>query len=276
MYIINRTETKKEAKAFINYDVRWGKIFLACLPALLLANFSITVSTICSFASISAKLLAVISIFMCPFSVGIEGYCLNHIRGFKPNWGELYNETFDRYWKYFKVEFLTNIFIYLWSLLLIVPGVIKHYEYYFVRQIIHDFPNINGKTARQMSKAMTKGYKGKIFIMNFSFFPWFILSGLTLGIAMIYVYPYMQIVNNMYYEKLKAIAIDKGIFAEFQSFDNNNSTDDFQQLNNDGNNYNEDIRYNAPVSNQSENPVTAESNSTESVDLPQENTNNEE
>ena len=79
-----------------------------------------------------------------------------------------------------------EISIFLWSILLIVPGIIKSYEYYMIPYIIADNPNIKRKRAFEISKQMMKGQKWKTFIFELSFILWNILSSLTFGIVGIF------------------------------------------------------------------------------------------
>ncbi len=219
MDILNRKLIKAEAKSFISQDRKWLTMALACLPLILVngaisggfnfvLNFSedgdVSSSSFSSGSSLVAWLLI-------PFMIGAAGYFLNHLRGQNPDWKSLYREGLDNYGKYIKVGIITELVIFLWTLLFIIPGIIKMYEYYFVHQIMHDNPELDHKQARDLSKRMTNGFKAEIFEMNLSFFFWLMLSGLTLGIAYLYVGPYMACTSAMYYENLKHHAITTGI-----------------------------------------------------------------
>lgn len=219
MDILNCKLIKAEAKSFISQDRKWLTMALACLPLFLVngaisggfnfvLNFSedgdVSSSSFSSGSSLVTWLLV-------PFMIGAAGYFLNHLRGQNPDWKSLYREGLDYYGTYFKVGVVTEIFIVLWTFVFIIPGIIKTYEWYFVHQIIHDNPNLDGKQARDLSKRMTDGFKSDIFIMNLSFFLWILLTIFTLGIAYIYVGPYMACTSAMYYENLKHHAITTGI-----------------------------------------------------------------
>ena len=219
MDLLNRKGIKSEARAFIGTDRRWLSMLLACLPLYLLngaisggitvlkkvtLNGAVQETTTVSFGS------SILSWLLIPFTVAIAGYYLNWLRGFNPEWKSIYREGVDRYGKYFSVGLITQIIIGLWTLLLIVPGIIKGYQYIFVHNIIHDNPNLSAKQARELSRRMTDGYKGDLFIMHLSFIPWLLLVGITFGIAAIYVVPYMACTGAMYYENLKNNAIASG------------------------------------------------------------------
>lgn len=89
--------------------------------------------------------------------------------------------------------FLRDLFTGLWTLLLVVPGVIKHYEYLMVPYIIAENPGMDYKEAFKISKQMMDGEKMEAFIMDLSFIGWYLLSAITCGLlAVFYVNPYVQ------------------------------------------------------------------------------------
>lgn len=89
--------------------------------------------------------------------------------------------------------FLRDLFTTLWSLLLVVPGIVKHYEYLMVPYIIAENPAMDYKEAFQISKQMMDGEKMEAFIMDLSFLGWYLLSAVACGLlAIFYVNPYVQ------------------------------------------------------------------------------------
>ena len=89
--------------------------------------------------------------------------------------------------------FLRDLFTALWSLLLVVPGIVKHYEYLMVPYIIAENPAMDYKEAFQISKQMMDGEKMEAFIMDLSILGWYLLSAVTCGLlAIFYVNPYVQ------------------------------------------------------------------------------------
>ena len=89
--------------------------------------------------------------------------------------------------------FLRDLFTTLWSLLLVVPGIVKHYEYLMVPYIIAENPAMDYKEAFQISKQMMAGEKMEAFILDLSFLGWYLLSAVTCGLlAIFYVNPYVQ------------------------------------------------------------------------------------
>ncbi len=225
MDFLNRKAIKQEARAFIRPDKKWFSIFLAILPYVIVTNMFTVVYSVQSGINYSDGVYYqaqssgwsfignIIKLAAIPFGIAAAGYMLNHIRGFNPEWKSLYIEGKDRFGKYFEVGFITGLVTLLWSLLFIIPGIVKAYAFSQVEYIIHDNPNLSTQDVRKISDLMTKGYKGELFIKDLSFFLWFMLIVCTFGIATIYVTPYMMTVNAMYYENLKNHAIEAGIVA---------------------------------------------------------------
>jgi uncharacterized membrane protein len=110
---------------------------------------------------------------------------------------------------------LMYVFIWLWTLLFIIPGIVMAFSYSMTPFIISDSKNLSAGQAIQLSKKITKGYKGDIFVFILSYFGWFMLSGLTFGLlAIFYVGPYMLTAYGGLYEELKNNALAKGVVTE--------------------------------------------------------------
>lgn len=107
--------------------------------------------------------------------------------------------------------FLRDLFTTLWSLLLVVPGIVKHYEYLMVPYIIAENPAMDYKEAFQISKQMMDGEKMEAFIMDLSFLGWYLLSAVTCGLlAIFYVNPYVQASFAEMYTFIKQKAYQEG------------------------------------------------------------------
>ena len=103
--------------------------------------------------------------------------------------------------------------IFAWSLLLIIPGIIKAFAYSQVGYIIADFPGIKVNDAFKMSSLITNGYKLDIFVFYLSFLGWLLISIVTFGIASIWISPYIDTASTKLYLTLKANAIEAGILT---------------------------------------------------------------
>ena len=106
--------------------------------------------------------------------------------------------------------FLKELKIVLWSLLFVIPGIIKAYEYLMVPYILAENPNIDSKRAFQMSRDMMKGEKWDTFVLELSFLGWTLLGVLACGIGSLFVAPYMQATFTELYEVLKYKVISCG------------------------------------------------------------------
>lgn len=217
--ILNRPAIKAEAKSFIGQNARWWKMTLATIAIYLISGgFSIyvNIATVINHDDPSPTVgysSSIITLLLIPFTIAASGYYLNHIRGFNPEWKSLYKEGIDNYGSYLVTGVLVNVFTVLWSLLFVVPGIIKAIAYSQAKYVIHDNPRLKGKEAIEISKRMTNGFKGDLFSMYLSFIGWYILVGLTGGILSIYVTPYVEMTAAMYYENLKRYSIENGIVA---------------------------------------------------------------
>jgi uncharacterized membrane protein len=107
---------------------------------------------------------------------------------------------------------LMAIFIWLWSMLLIIPGIIKSFSYCLTPFIVADSKDISATDAITLSKKMTQGYKGELFVFVLSYIGWGLLSGLTFGLlGIFYVGPYMMTAFGGYYVELKKKALADGV-----------------------------------------------------------------
>ncbi|MBR1499873.1 MAG: DUF975 family protein [Bacteroidaceae bacterium] len=114
---------------------------------------------------------------------------------------------FDGYRDFVRV-FLTlllqRIYIFLWMLLLIVPGIIKAFSYAMTPYILRDRPDLKYNGAIELSMAMMRGHKADLFWLYLSFIGWFLLCILTLGIGSFWLGPYVQSTVANFYEEVKA------------------------------------------------------------------------
>lgn len=98
---------------------------------------------------------------------------------------------------------LRNLYIFLWTLLLIVPGIIKAISYVLTPYILKDYPELSGNKAIELSMAMMEGYKMKWFVLELKYILCLILGLFTLGIANLWVIPYFTAVMANFYEHVR-------------------------------------------------------------------------
>ena len=143
-----------------------------------------------------------------PYSVGASRFFLENDGARKP--------SFDRVAFGFTADFgnvvltmlLRSVFIFLWSLLLIIPGIIRSYGYFAVPYILAENPGMDWNRALKLSLAMTQGHKWDIFVTHLSFLGWLILSAVTFQlVGAFYAFPYMDATNTEMYRWLRQEAL---------------------------------------------------------------------
>lgn len=98
---------------------------------------------------------------------------------------------------------LVTVFTFLWTLLFYIPGIVKSYSYSMTFFILADHPDMAPTDAITLSRKMMNGNKWRLFCLDFSFIGWILLSCFTLGIGVIFLYPYMQQARAEFYESIK-------------------------------------------------------------------------
>ena len=115
-----------------------------------------------------------------------------------------------------KVTFFKELFITLYTCLLIIPGIIKTYEYWAVSYILAVRPDIEYKEALRLSKTVMKGNKLDLFVLGLSFFGWNLLSVFSCALLSIfYVAPYMQATYAEFFSYIREDAIAKGVITPY-------------------------------------------------------------
>lgn len=224
------TRPDLKAKAKIAYKKNYWKCvlvgFIACLlEGTISLNYSFnegvkdgvsngslslgdTISNAASNTGISALLLAAVtsvfvliaiaigialSVFILnPILMGCKGFFLNNRRHAETDAGEIFAPFRANYINIVKGMFMMDLYIFLWSLLLIVPGIIKSYEYKLVPYILYENPDMNWRDALKLSSQLMNGNKGPAFVLDLSFIGWMILSGITFNILGLFmVFPYI-------------------------------------------------------------------------------------
>lgn len=99
------------------------------------------------------------------------------------------------------LEIVQYIFVFLWSLLFIIPGIIAGYRYRFALYNLCENPEMGVMEALNMSKAQTRGHKWELFVLDLSFLGWMLLSALFAPVS-IWLDPYRAITNANYYNRL--------------------------------------------------------------------------
>lgn len=142
------------------------------------------------------------TLLMLPLGWGFMVMFLNMMRGSKIDFTSMFDGYKD-FVRIFVTLLLRYIYIILWTLLLIVPGIVKSLSYAMTDYIMKDDPEIKNNEAIEKSMAMMQGHKWELFLLYLSFIGWFILAVLTCFIGFIFLVPYMEAATAAFYEELK-------------------------------------------------------------------------
>ncbi len=142
-----------------------------------------------------------------PIRLGATKYFIEAARGEKKA-GDIglvgYAFGCGYYKKIVKTLFLRDLYLFFWSLLFLIPGIVKSYEYAMIPYILAERPDLETREIFDLSRQMMTGEKFDTFILGLSFIGWEILALFTLGLVQLfYVGPYINMTNAELYEVLK-------------------------------------------------------------------------
>ncbi len=188
---MSRTELKEKAKSQIkgNIGILFGCALVVNLISGVLAYIPI-VGYIASLVITPVMLLGITMIY------------LSLIDGKSPDLGDIF-QGFKYFDKAFLLQLLMGLFIFLWSLLFIIPGIIKSISYSMSFYILAEDPDISALEALNESKRLMDGHKMDFFVLLLSFIGWWLLCIVTFGIAAIYAAPYISATIANFYKSLK-------------------------------------------------------------------------
>jgi uncharacterized membrane protein len=138
-----------------------------------------------------------------PLLLGMTAFYLTLSRRQEANLSQIF-DGFQRFVDALVTYLLMALFIFLWSLLLIVPGIMAALSYALTFFLMVENPDLKGKEALQKSKDMMNGHRGKLFCLFLRFLGWIILGALTFGIAFLWIIPYMQTAMARFYDDVRA------------------------------------------------------------------------
>ena len=194
---MNRAELKAKAKERIK-----GKIGILFVITLIIGAISAVSG--CLLGLVPGGGLVATIVITPAFALSTARVYLMVSRGGNPAANDAFS-GFDDFFSAFKVTLLTGLYIFFWSLLFLIPGIVKSYAYSMSLYILAEN---KGKSARECIKesmAMTDGHKMDLFVLDLSFIGWIYLGVLTLGIAYIWIIPYYNATRVNAYQSFKPV-----------------------------------------------------------------------
>lgn len=217
------TSADYRAKARQDLAGKWGTALLAALVAGLLGglvtgslgiNLEVDAEMVQRMPSLlRGYLLALGSVAsilgMAQFILGGTiklGYCRFLLKNHDGEEGQVNDlvSQFPRFTEGFLLELLTGLFVALWSLLLVIPGIIAALKYSMAPFIMLENPGMKPSAALNASKALMEGHKWDLFVLGLSFIGWALLSALTMGIGALWLNPYMNAAYAAFYRNISA------------------------------------------------------------------------
>jgi uncharacterized membrane protein len=145
-------------------------------------------------------LMAMVPLCSPAMQVGYNKFNLKLVRKENAGAGDVI-DGFKVFGKAFWLNIITAFFLYLWMILFIIPGLIKAFSYSMAMYILADNPQMTAREALRSSKELMHGKKGKLFYIYLSFIGWILLGYITLGIAFIWILPYVQATIAAFYNE---------------------------------------------------------------------------
>jgi uncharacterized membrane protein len=198
-----KTISEYKDMALQSLEGKWGKAAIATLIVFIILELFGSSPSFFMDPIPSMVLQGVLSVLLLPLAWGYITFFLRIIRDENLDYGHLF-DGFNQYFRIFLAELLKGIYILLWALLLIIPGLIKEYSYAMTEFILKDNPEMSGEEAICESMRLMQGHKMQLFLLDLSMIGWLILSFLTLGIGLLFLMPYNYTAHAHFYEDLKA------------------------------------------------------------------------
>lgn len=180
-----------------NGDTSYSSL-LASVPITTLTYIMGAVMAIAGLVIIIGIIQYVIGSFV---SLGLIQYNLDLIDGKDVELGQIFSKA-PMFGKAFWLRLRMSIFTALWTLLFIIPGIIKVYAYSMSGFILTENPEMTAKEAMEVSQKMMQGNKWRLFCLEFSFIGWKLLGALSLGIGMLWVNPYCNAAIAAFYDEI--------------------------------------------------------------------------
>ena len=153
------------------------------------------------FAMMLALIAAVVYVLIGgAVSFGYAHFNLNLVDGKPAAFSDLFSRF--RVGKGFVMHLKMGLYLFLWTCLFIIPGIVKAYSYAMTPYILSENPTLSVGEAITASRRLMRGNKWRLFCLRFSFIGWHFLEGLTLGVAALFVSPYIEAANAAFFRRI--------------------------------------------------------------------------
>lgn len=195
---MTRQQIKAMARAQLGNQIFGNTWLIAVVVAVIQTAIAYLVNAIPVIGQIASLLLSG------PVAYGVSAMFLKQTRtGEKMDIGDIFNGFREDFSNTFLIGLMTTIFTMLWSLLFIIPGIVKALSYSMAMYIKVDHPDYDWKQCIDESQRMMQGHKGELFVLNLSFIGWMIVGACCAGIGGFWVNAYMQAATSQFYENLR-------------------------------------------------------------------------
>ena len=206
---MNKTNSELRKMARNTLDGRWGASAVVVLIYYLITS-SIPLGT--TLMGFNSPLFDLWSLLCLPLGWGFSVYFLSVSRDEEARFSELFSGYKD-FIRIFFTYLLQVLYIFLWSLLLVIPGIIKSLSYAMTPYVLRDNPDLKYDAAITESMRLMDGHKMKLFLLILSFIGWALLCLLTFGVGFLLLSPYMQTSVALFYDDLVKEDSESSSFA---------------------------------------------------------------
>ncbi len=137
--------------------------------------------------------------------LGYAGFLLKQHDGQPCEFNDLFSQ-FHRFGQGFLQKFLRSLYTLLWSLLLVIPGIIADLRYAMTPYILAEYPELSAGEAIHRSKALMEGHKWELFVLRLTFIGWDLLAALSLNIGHLWLNPYKNAAEAAFYRRVSTAA----------------------------------------------------------------------
>ena len=212
-----RAELKQNAKNALKG--KWGSVILAIILSVIVSYIVLIILSVIRDIFVSIvnielfeKILILVSLVVqivltTPITVGLYSFFIKLSETNKPEVREIFRPYNESCKNSMKMGLLIYFYTFLWSLVFIIPGIIKSYSYSMAYYIMAENPTMSAEEAITKSMEMMNGHKAELFFLQLSFFGWGVLAYCTCGIGYLWLTPYMNKTTANFYQAIKGESV---------------------------------------------------------------------